>query len=412
MKNWILYTLLLISCSLFSQVPQGLNYQSVVRDSGGNPMSNQNIGLQFIIHQTSATGTVVYTEDWNTTTDENGVSNVIIGQGTTSDNFSAIDWATGHYYLEILLDNYGGTNYLSMGTSQFISVPYALHAENVTNDAVNDADADPTNEIQDVSSTVNDTNRTLQITGGTSTTINVADNDNDSSNEIQNLSTTVNGTNRTLEISGANSITFNVADNDNDSSNEIQNLSSSATGLNRTINISNGTSTTINIADNDNVNNNELQNLNLNGNTLSLTQGGGAIDLALGANVVSSFSGNETSIDPNGSGWTDFGDFITLEASNNYLISVSFRCKIQGGSNTDHLQFRLKSPSCNTNTISTSTERIENIDNHRGKYSHISFHKIVTNIPCQANFELQFFKPDLDDIVFFDDISIIAIKLN
>jgi hypothetical protein len=50
-----------------------------------------------------------------------------------------------------------------------MSVPYALYAktaENVTNDAVDDADADPTNEIQTL--TVSQTGDTLTINGGNS----------------------------------------------------------------------------------------------------------------------------------------------------------------------------------------------------------------------------------------------------
>jgi len=118
----------------------------------------------------------------------------------------------------------------------------------------------------------------VNISDGTGVTINVADNDNSSTNEIQNLSSSVSGTNRTLNISGGGTgTTINVADNDNSSTNEIQNLSSAVSGTNRTINISGGGSgTTINVADNDNSSTNEIElpNGGNNGDILS-TNGSG-----------------------------------------------------------------------------------------------------------------------------------------
>lgn len=101
-----------------------------------------------------------------------------------------------------------------------------------------------------------------------------ADADADATNEIQDLSSSVSGTNRTINISGGTGTTISVADNDNDASNEIQDLSSSIAGTNRTINISGGVGTTISVADNDNDSNNEIQVLSINGDTIFLSSGG------------------------------------------------------------------------------------------------------------------------------------------
>lgn len=96
----------------------------------------------------------------------------------------------------------------------------------LTNDAttINLAPYLDNTDSQSLSSTIAGTNRTINISGGTGTTIDVADNDNSTTNEIQNLGNTVSGTQRTITISGGTSTTIDVADNDNNSTNEIQNL--------------------------------------------------------------------------------------------------------------------------------------------------------------------------------------------
>jgi len=64
-------------------------------------------------------------------------------------------------------------------------------------DAVDDADSDPNNELQDLGHSVNGTDRTITITNGSNTTFSIADNDNDSGNEY-NTNVNLNGS--TLEI--------------------------------------------------------------------------------------------------------------------------------------------------------------------------------------------------------------------
>lgn len=113
-----------------AQAPQMFNYQGVARDNVGNTLANQNIGLQIDIRQTTPGGTVVYSETHATTTNNFGLFNIMIGGGTPQvSTLSAIDWANGPYFTEISLDANGGTNYVSMGTSQLLSVPYALYAD-------------------------------------------------------------------------------------------------------------------------------------------------------------------------------------------------------------------------------------------------------------------------------------------
>ncbi|MBW1296014.1 hypothetical protein [Aquimarina litoralis] len=125
--------ILLISILGYSQTPQGFNYQSVVRDAAGNIVASTTIGVEFKLHQTTADGTVVYTETHTPTTNAYGVFDLIVGQGTTTDDFSTINWSSGSYFLEVSVDTAGGSSYKSMGTTQLLSVPYALQAKYVEN---------------------------------------------------------------------------------------------------------------------------------------------------------------------------------------------------------------------------------------------------------------------------------------
>ena len=124
----ILNILILFFVTLYAQTPQKFTYQSVVRGSDGIVLKSSHIGLRLSILQTSSNGRVVYSEEHSTATNPNGVITIIIGDGTTTDNFSAIDWSTGKYFLRIQVDPLGGSNYLIEDTSQLLSVPYALHS--------------------------------------------------------------------------------------------------------------------------------------------------------------------------------------------------------------------------------------------------------------------------------------------
>ena len=119
-----------LSLSSFGQAPEGFKYQAVVRDAGNTILSNQAVGMQMTIQQGSVGGTTVYQETFAPTTNAYGLVNLEIGTGTTSYDFTTIDWANGPYFMETAVDLTGGTSYTVMGTSQLMSVPYALYAEN------------------------------------------------------------------------------------------------------------------------------------------------------------------------------------------------------------------------------------------------------------------------------------------
>ncbi len=121
--------LLLSNATILAQAPQGLNYQAVAYNASAVPVTNQLLGLRLSILDGSATGTLVYQETQNPTSDNTGLFSIVIGNGTVvSGTFSTINWGNGSKWLKTEIDITGGTNYLVMGTSQFMSVPYALYA--------------------------------------------------------------------------------------------------------------------------------------------------------------------------------------------------------------------------------------------------------------------------------------------
>ena len=127
-KITTLFALLLTSV-LFAQAPQKMSYQAVVRNASNNLVVSQAVGMKISILQGSATGTAVYTETQNATSNTNGLVSLEIGGGTVvTGTFATINWANGPYFIKTETDPTGGTNYTITGTSQLLSVPFALYA--------------------------------------------------------------------------------------------------------------------------------------------------------------------------------------------------------------------------------------------------------------------------------------------
>jgi uncharacterized protein (TIGR02145 family) len=120
---------LVFSVSLQAQSPQAFNYSAVARNAAGNPIATTTIGIQISILKTSALGAVQYQENHFVNTDAYGLFSLIVGGGAVQQGaMSPIDWSSDSYYLKVGMDAAGGTNFLTMGTTQLLSVPYALHA--------------------------------------------------------------------------------------------------------------------------------------------------------------------------------------------------------------------------------------------------------------------------------------------
>lgn len=125
---------LILVYSLFAQAPQRFNYQGVARTASGSALSNQALGLRISILSGGVNGSVMYSETHTVTSNGNGIFNVQIGGGTlVSGSFSSINWGGNVHFIKTEMDASGGTSYNLLGTSQLLSVPYALSAASVSN---------------------------------------------------------------------------------------------------------------------------------------------------------------------------------------------------------------------------------------------------------------------------------------
>ncbi|MBK8627806.1 MAG: hypothetical protein IPN86_20255 [Saprospiraceae bacterium] len=132
MKSYLLTGLFLaLSFFVYSQTPEAFNFQGVARDLSGNPLPNKNIGLRISILVGSSLGQPIYKEKHNIKTSNSGMFSIQIGYGFTEQGtFQNIDWGADSHFVQVELDENGGTNYKIVGTTQLLSVPYALYAKN------------------------------------------------------------------------------------------------------------------------------------------------------------------------------------------------------------------------------------------------------------------------------------------
>ena len=112
----------------FAQAPQLMNYQAIVRDGSGHPLAaNDTVTVKFQIHDVTPSGSVVFVETTRAITNQFGLITLEIGSGN---NLALVNWGSGPKYLQVEIDPAGGSNFSDMGTTQLLSVPYALYAGN------------------------------------------------------------------------------------------------------------------------------------------------------------------------------------------------------------------------------------------------------------------------------------------
>jgi hypothetical protein len=139
MVNRYLFLLLLslgllwTSNAVAQNVPQGFNYQCIVRDNTGAPINNQTVTLLFTIRNNAPNGPIAYSEMQTVSTNGFGLINLTIGSGTPlQGNFANINWAVGTKFLTVSIETAPGV-FDEIGTSQLLSVPYALYALQAAN---------------------------------------------------------------------------------------------------------------------------------------------------------------------------------------------------------------------------------------------------------------------------------------
>lgn len=311
--------------SAICQVPQKFNYQAVIRNNKGEIIANTDVGVRISILQNDQIA--VYEEELQIKTNAFGLINLQIGN--EGEEFSSINWSDGSYSLKLEIDEEGGYNYKHIGTSSFLSVPYALSAKKAENVFSGDY-----NDLKNIPGDIKDGDKDTHLTDDEILAMgylkNADDADADSKNEIQDLS--LNSTTNILTITKNGSATKidlskylntdtkltdaditnlgyikNADDADSDSNNEIQDLS-----LNTSTNImtitKNGAATEVDLSkyldntdtkltdaeitamgyvkssdDADADSNNEIQDLALNesNNILKITKNGLATEIDL-----------------------------------------------------------------------------------------------------------------------------------
>ncbi len=121
--------ILFVMSKTAAQAPQKFSYQAVIRNGSNVLVANTTVGVKISILQSSPAGGVVYVERHTPTTNSNGLATFEIGSGTRlSGTITDIEWGNGSYYIKTEVDPTGGTSYSVTGTSQLLSVPYALYA--------------------------------------------------------------------------------------------------------------------------------------------------------------------------------------------------------------------------------------------------------------------------------------------
>lgn len=134
-RVYMICVVIFISLNIAAQSPEKISYQAVIRNSESALVKNQQIGMQISILEgiDANSATSVYTETQTPITNANGLVSIEIGEGTSSDDFSSIDWGNGTYFIETETDLNGGTDYTITGISQLLSVPFALYATTAGN---------------------------------------------------------------------------------------------------------------------------------------------------------------------------------------------------------------------------------------------------------------------------------------
>ena len=128
-KTFTLFAAVLLTATVWAQTPQSFKYQAVARDASGEVIANQKLSFQISILNGSKSGTPVYTETHVDSTNQFGLVTLEIGTGTTTEDFTGINWSNGTYFIQIEMDASGGTSY-SNGYKSAIKCPLCFACRN------------------------------------------------------------------------------------------------------------------------------------------------------------------------------------------------------------------------------------------------------------------------------------------
>jgi hypothetical protein len=121
---------LLLANMIIAQVSSSFNYQAVIRNAAGELVVNQEISIQLSILEGTETSTPIYTETHSVESNAYGMISLKVGEGDPSGSeFSDIDWTSDAKFIKVEADITGNTNYVNIGTSELMSVPFAKYAK-------------------------------------------------------------------------------------------------------------------------------------------------------------------------------------------------------------------------------------------------------------------------------------------
>lgn len=161
------FFVLLCYLTALAQAPEGLNYQAVARDGNGSLLTNTGVTVRFTLHSGSPTGAVAYAETHATSTNDFGLFSLVIGSGSaTQGTFNNINWGGFAFFLQVEMD--AGSGYVDLGTTQLMSVPYALYAKEAGNGGVTYTAGSGIDINGTTISNTGDTNPNDDITSGSS----------------------------------------------------------------------------------------------------------------------------------------------------------------------------------------------------------------------------------------------------
>ena len=284
LKSKIMYSKIILFILLpiiaFSQAPQKINFQSILRNTNGEVVSNKLVSLKISILSGSISGLTVYSETHTKTTDISGLISLQIGNGTVlSGVFANIGWGNAPHFIKLEVDFSGGSNFVLLGTQELMSVPYALYASKTDTSSLNlvnrfstklnGTDTATLSNRIDTKSSLSDTSL-LNLTSRFSTKLNVTD----TASLSNRIDTKLNKTDTSL-LNLANRFSSKV--NLSDTSDMLSNYK---TGLNSKVNISDtstmltnyrtGLNSKVNIADTSNMLNPYLRKESIQNSTLEL----------------------------------------------------------------------------------------------------------------------------------------------
>ena len=261
----------------YSQAPEGINYQAVLRKSNGQLWSNYALTSKIEINQGNFSGPTVYAESHNSTSNNQGIVNYVIGNGTVlAGNFESIDWGLGPYYLKLSVNFNNGDGMQVYGIQQLVSVPYALHAKVADSIAGGVGGSGGGTDDQNLTgANLNGTELQIDIEDGNPAIVDLSPLQDGTGTDDQNLTgANLNGTELQIDIEDGNSTTVDLASLQDGTGTDDQNLTGATlNGTELQIDIEDGNSTIVDLAplqDGTGTDDQNLTGANLNGTELQI----------------------------------------------------------------------------------------------------------------------------------------------